>query len=92
MGMILGLLDAHPDWYRTRLSRELCARWDWRNAQGHPNRVGRYGRSKRNHAQQCLHHEKEAPGPVIRRYCTMITVPWGRPEDKITLYGLYVTM
>ena len=25
---------AHPDWHRTRLSRELCAAWDWRNGVG----------------------------------------------------------
>ena len=36
MGTIRGLLDAHPEWNRTRLSRELCVRWDWRNAQGRP--------------------------------------------------------
>jgi len=34
IGMIRGLLDEHPEWHRTRLSRELCERWDWRNAQG----------------------------------------------------------
>ncbi len=33
---IRGLLDEHPDWNRTRLSRELCARWNWQNAQGRP--------------------------------------------------------
>ena len=27
-------LAAHPCWHRTRLSRELCALWDWRNAAG----------------------------------------------------------
>ncbi len=31
-----GLLRSHPDWNRTRLSRELCARWNWHNAQGRP--------------------------------------------------------
>jgi len=31
-----GQLVAHRDWNRTRLSRELCARWDWRNALGQP--------------------------------------------------------
>ena len=36
MGMIRGLLDANPGWNRTRLSRELCARWNWHNAQGRP--------------------------------------------------------
>jgi hypothetical protein len=25
MGLIRGLLSAHPEWNRTRLSRELCA-------------------------------------------------------------------
>ena len=33
---ICGLLQAHPEWNRTRLSRELCALWDWRNAAGRP--------------------------------------------------------
>jgi hypothetical protein len=36
MGMIRSLLAAHPDWNRTRLSREICARWDWRDARGRP--------------------------------------------------------
>jgi hypothetical protein len=30
------LLAAHPDWNRTRLSRELCAEWNWRNDLGRP--------------------------------------------------------
>lgn len=34
--MIRGLLTSNPDWNRTRLSRELCARWDWRNGMGRP--------------------------------------------------------
>ena len=34
IGLIRGLLDEHPEWGRTRLSEELCERWDWRNAQG----------------------------------------------------------
>ena len=36
LALIGDLLAAHPDWNRTRLSRELCARWDWHNAQGRP--------------------------------------------------------
>ena len=31
---IRSLLEAHPDWNRTRLSRELCAVWNWRNGIG----------------------------------------------------------
>lgn len=36
MGMNRGLPDANPGWNRTRLSRDLCARWNWHNAQGRP--------------------------------------------------------
>ena len=36
LALIRGLLDAHPEWNRTRLSRELCARWEWHNAHGRP--------------------------------------------------------
>ncbi|MBN1511317.1 MAG: DUF4338 domain-containing protein [Phycisphaerae bacterium] len=32
--LIRGLLAEHPAPGRTRLSEELCRRWDWRNAQG----------------------------------------------------------
>jgi hypothetical protein len=28
------LLVEHPSWHRTRLSRELCGRWGWRNEAG----------------------------------------------------------
>lgn len=31
-----GLLAEHPDWGRTRLSEELCRRWNWSNARGRP--------------------------------------------------------
>ncbi len=36
LALIGGLLAAHPDWDRTCLSHELCARWQWRNALGRP--------------------------------------------------------
>ena len=32
--LIRDLLDAHPEWGRSRLSVELCERWEWRNATG----------------------------------------------------------
>ena len=32
--LIRDLMVEHPEWCRTRLSEELCHRWDWRNAQG----------------------------------------------------------
>ncbi len=34
LGLIRDLLAEQPAWGRTRLSEELCRRWDWRNAQG----------------------------------------------------------
>lgn len=34
VGLVQRLLSEHPDWHRTRLSRELCAIWDWRNSSG----------------------------------------------------------
>jgi len=34
VGRIRDLLAANPSWNRSRLSRDLCARWDWRNAKG----------------------------------------------------------
>jgi hypothetical protein len=36
LGEIRNLLLAHPDWHRTRISRELCQRWDWRTDTGRP--------------------------------------------------------
>ena len=33
-GLIRSLLAEHGDWCRTRISEELCRRWDWRNGQG----------------------------------------------------------
>ena len=34
IGMIQDLLAEHGDWGRTRLSKELCSLWDWRNGVG----------------------------------------------------------
>ena len=34
IGLIRSLLAEHRDWRRTRISEELCRRWDWRNGQG----------------------------------------------------------
>ena len=32
--LIRKLISENPDWHRTRLSQELCRRWDWTNAKG----------------------------------------------------------
>jgi hypothetical protein len=34
IGLIRSLLAEHEDWHRTRISEELCRRWNWRNGQG----------------------------------------------------------
>ena len=34
IGQMKWLTAEHPDWGGTRLSAELCRRWEWRNAQG----------------------------------------------------------
>ncbi len=34
MEFIRGLLAENPGWNRTRLSRELCVSWGWRNERG----------------------------------------------------------
>jgi len=34
IGMIRSLLAEHGDWRRTRISKELCQLWNWRNEQG----------------------------------------------------------
>ena len=34
LGLIGRLQAEHPEWCRTRLSRELCQRWDWRRPNG----------------------------------------------------------
>ncbi len=34
IGLIRSLMAEHGDWCRTRISEELCRRWDWHNAQG----------------------------------------------------------
>jgi len=31
---IRDLLNSHPDWSRTHLSKELCTHWDWRRETG----------------------------------------------------------
>lgn len=37
--LIRYLLAANPEWHRTRLSQELCRRWDWRNETGRPKEM-----------------------------------------------------
>jgi hypothetical protein len=36
VALIRHWLQAHPSWNRSRLSRQLCEQWNWRNAAGRP--------------------------------------------------------
>jgi hypothetical protein len=63
-----GQLAAQPDWNRTRLSRELCARWDWRNAKGHPkDMAARTLLLKLERAGHLHLPARRAPSPNARR-------------------------
>jgi hypothetical protein len=37
LAQIQALLVQHPSWHRTRLSRNLCELWGWRNEAGRIN-------------------------------------------------------
>jgi len=34
IGLVKNLIISNPSWNRTRLSKELCVRWDWRRTTG----------------------------------------------------------
>jgi len=82
MGTIRGLLDAHPEWNRTRLSRELCARWDWRNAQGRPkDMAARTLLLKLERAGHLRLPARRAPSPNGRR--NRLAEPVAPPDEPI---------
>ena len=82
MGLIRGLLDAHPDWNRTRLSRELCACWNWHNAQGRPkDMAARTLLLKLERAGHLRLPARCAPSPNGRR--NRLVEPVAPPADPI---------
>lgn len=36
---IQSIIVSHPNWHRTRISKELCHLWDWRNDAGRPKDI-----------------------------------------------------
>lgn len=34
IGQIASVMEAHPDWGRTKVSKHLCTLWDWRSSEG----------------------------------------------------------
>ena len=76
MAEIRGLLADHPDWGRSRLSDELCRRWDWRNARGRwKDMAARTLLLKlERHGHICL-PERRGPSPNGSRNRHAILVP-----------------
>ena len=66
LAQIQALLVQHPSWHRTRLSRNLCELWGWRNEAG---RISYAAHSIRDHM-------------VPRKYAARIDKPRGWPRWK----------
>jgi hypothetical protein len=81
IGVIRGLLDEHPQWHRSRLSVELCERWDWRNAQGrHKDMAARTLLLKLERAGHIRLPARRGPSPNGRRNQRVAPVaPPGEP-------------
>ncbi len=81
IALISGLLDEHPDWHRTRLSRELCARWNWHNDQGRPkDMAARALLLKLERAGHIRLPARRGPSPNERRNrCVLHIVPPREP-------------
>ena len=78
--LVGGLLAAHPDWNRTRLSRELCARWNWRNALGLPkDMAARTLLLKLERAGQIRLPARQGSSPNGRRNRHVTPPPPGEP-------------
>jgi hypothetical protein len=96
IGMIRGLLDEHPQWHRSRLSVELCERWDWRNAQGrHKDMAARTLLLKLERAGHIRLPARRGPSPNARRNQRVAPVaPPGEPirSTLCDLRPLYVTV
>ncbi|MFW6367313.1 MAG: Druantia anti-phage system protein DruA [bacterium] len=80
--IIRGLLASNPGWNRTRLSRELCARWDWRNAMGRPkDMAARTLLLKLERAGHIRLPERRGPSPNANRNRRI--APVGAPKEPI---------
>ncbi len=59
IGLIQQLINANPSWHRTRLSQELCLRWNWRAANGQIKDMA--CRSLLSKLERCSHITLPAP-------------------------------
>ena len=54
------LISEHPDWHRTRLSQELCRRWDWTNAKGAYKDIAARSLLRKLDERRCI----DLPAPI----------------------------
>jgi hypothetical protein len=82
IALIRALLDKHPDWCRSRLSVELCTRWDWRNAKGRlKDMAARTLLLRLERAGLIRLPARRAPAPNGRRNRTI--APLAPPEEPL---------
>jgi hypothetical protein len=87
--LIRGLLAGHSEWHRTRLSRELCRRWDWRNAAGQPKDMAcRSLLLKLEKAGQIRLPARRGPSVNGRRHQSVPIVPHCRERIAVPLRRL----
>ena len=94
IGQVQGLLAEHPEWRRTRLSEELCRRWDWRNALGRPmDMAARTLPLKLDyHSPGPPHHSGRKPGVSGPDGAAWKCVGWlRRPRQLTWLYSPKMT-
>ncbi len=77
--LIRGLLSSHGEWHRTRLSRELCQRWQWRNSAGQPKDMAcRSLLLKLERGGHIRLPARRGPSVNARRHCSVQTVQHSR--------------
>ena len=79
LGLVRHLLATKPGWNRTRLSRELCERWDWRNEAGRVKDMAcRTLLLKLERRGQIRLPARKGPSPNARRNCRVLDLPCDR--------------
>ncbi len=77
--LIRDLLSGHSDWNRTRLSRELCHRWEWRNAAGQPKDMAcRSFLLKLERGGHIRLPDRRGPSVNAKRHRSVLAVPHNR--------------
>ncbi len=72
---ICRLIREHPSWHRTRLSKELCALWDWRAANGQLKDIACRTLLRKLHQRGLIHLPKSRSHSGSRRKKPVPEVP-----------------